>query len=453
MRKLLLLVVFTGSLFGQADEQSPSTVALSLAEAQTYAVANSYLVVDKQLEIDKAKQTMRKTASVYLPKVSAQYSVTNNPIIQPFAIPNDPESPFYNPGNTGEFSYLAFGAAYQNQAVISANWLIGDLSNILATKGSRALKEIRQLEKEDVEIDVKANVAKAYYQVLISEESERILQENLKSLQDNLTEVRELYKNGFSEEQDVQQLELLVSGLQNNLNNVGRQVVLANQLLKFHMGMPLEQEVKLTGTLEGFKDDAIGSAASYYGDNIKTADNVAQRTIDAQYRASILQYKNEWYKNFPTLSFSANYSNTYFTNDFDPINFNTYWAPGASIVGTLKWDLFTGLSRQSTINTAKLDIERAKVAQKATTSQVQLEFEQARSNYEYALDNYNNQLKNVDLSKSIRNKTRVKYKEGISSSLELTQAENQYLDSQQNYLTALQNLLNAKEEILLAIGK
>lgn len=453
MQKLLLMLVLAGSAYGQADEQKTSPTALSLAEAQKYAVANSYQIVDKQLEIDKAKQTIRKTASVYLPKISAQYNVTHNPIIQPFAIPNDPMSPFYDPSSTGEFSYLAFGAAYQNQAVLSANWLIGDLSNILATKGSRALKEIRLLEKEEVEISVKADVAKAYYQVLIARESERIIQENLKSLQDNLTEVSELYKNGFSEEQDVQQLELLVSGLQNNLNNVGRQVKLAEQLLKFHMGMPLEQNVQLTGALEGFKDEAIGSAASYYGENVNASDNIAQRTIDAQYRASILQYKNEWYKNFPTLSFSANYTNTYFSNDFDPINFNTYWAPGASVVGTLKWDLFTGLSRQSTINTAKLDIERAKVAQKATSSQVQLEFEQARSNYEYALDNYNNQLKNVDLSKSIRNKTRIKYKEGISSSLELTQAENQYLEAQQNYLNALQNLLNAKEEILLAIGK
>ncbi len=453
MRKLLLLVVITGSLYGQADKQNTSTIALSLAEAQKYAIANSYLVVDKQLEIDKAKQTIRKTASVYLPKISAQYSVTNNPIIQPFAIPNDPESPFYNPGNPGEFDYLAFGAAYQNQAVLSANWLIGDLSNILALKGSKALREIRQLEKEDVELDVKADVAKAYYQVLIARESEQILKENLKSLQDNLSEVRELYNNGFSEEQDVEQLELLVSGLENNLNNVGRQVVLSGQLLKFHMGMPLEQDIELTSALVDFKDEAIGGTASFYDENVNTADNIAQRTIDAQYKASLLQYKNEWYKNFPTLSFSANYSSTYFSNDFDPVNFNTYWAPGASIVGTLKWDLFTGLSRQSTINTAKLDIERAKVAQKATSSQVQLEFEQARSNYEYALDNYNNQLRNVDLSKSIRNKTRVKYREGISSSLELTQAENQYLESQQNYLTALQNLLNAREEILLAIGK
>jgi outer membrane protein TolC len=453
MRKLILLVVFAGSLYGQADEQITGTMSLSLEEAQKYALSNSYQVVDKQLEIDKAKQTIRKTASVYLPKVSAQYAVTHNPIIQPFAIPNDPESPFYNPASTAEFSYLAFGASYQNQAVISANWFIGDLSNILATKASRALKEIRQLEKEDVELTVKADVAKAYYQVLVATESERIVRENLKSLQDNLTEVRELYNNGFSEEQDVQQLELLVSGLENNLNNVGRQIVLSKQLLKFHMGMPMEKEVLLTGTLDSYKDEAIGSAASFYNDNINISDNITQRSIDAQYRASVLQYKNEWYKNFPTLSFTANYSNTYFSNDFDPVNFNTYWAPGASIVGTLKWDLFTGLSRQSTINTAKLDIERAKVAQEATESQVELEFEQARSNYEYALDNYNNQLRNVDLSKSIRNKTRIKYKEGISSSLELTQAENQYLESQQNYLTALQNLLNAKEEILLAIGK
>lgn len=453
-KKLFLPIIFlAGSLYGQADGQSATTNVYSLADAQTYALSNSYTVVDKQIEIEKAKQTIRQSASVYLPRISASYSMTSNPIIQPFAIPNDPASPFYNPGNPGEFDYLAFGAAYQNQAALSATWMIGDLSNILVTKGSKALKEIKQLEKEVAEIDIKASVAKAYYQVLVASESETVLKDNLKSLQSNLAEVRELYINGFSEEQDVQQLELLVSGLQNNLDNAARQIELSKQLLKFHMGIPMEQNIVLNTSLEELKQETIGSTSSLYTENLNVEDNVKHRTIDAQYRASVLQYKNEWYKNFPTLSFSANYSNTYFTNDFDPVNFDTYWAPAASVVGTLRWDIFTGFSRQSVINSAKLDITKTEVARDATTSQVQLEYKQARSNYEYALNNYNNQLRSVELGKSIRDKTRIKYKEGISSSLELTQAENQYLDSQQNYLSALQNLLNAKEDILLAIGK
>ena len=48
------------------------------------------------------------------------------------------------------------------------------------------------------------------------------------------------------------------------------------------------------------------------------------------------------------------------------------------------------------------------------------------------------------IGKKVFDKTSIKYKEGVSSSLDLTQINNQYLQTQTNYIAALVELLNAK---------
>ena len=56
------------------------------------------------------------------------------------------------------------------------------------------------------------------------------------------------------------------------------------------------------------------------------------------------------------------------------------------------------------------------------------------------------------ITKSIRDKTLIKYKEGISSSLEVTQTQNQYPNSETDYLSAMLELLNAKSRLDKVLG-
>jgi outer membrane protein TolC len=68
----------------------------------------------------------------------------------------------------------------------------------------------------------------------------------------------------------------------------------------------------------------------------------------------------------------------------------------------------------------------------------------ARNDYQTALDGYQLQKESLALAESIQNKTLVKYKQGIASSLDLTQTQNQYLQQQGNYINAVFTLLSAK---------
>lgn len=439
-------LLLSSGLFAQAEGAS----RFSLAEAEDYAALHSYTVQDKLLEVEKAKKTITETAAMGLPQVSASFGYSYNaqipqtPVPAQFFDPNAPE---------GEFATVEFGVAHQNRGQLQVNQLLLDGSYFVALQASKVFKETKRLESEQAEIEARKNTAQSYYGVLVAEKTKSILEQNLKVLSDNFKETRKLYENGFVEDQDVDQLELLVNNLQNNLANAERQRKLAYQLLKFNMGISLDKPIALSTKLE----ELITPAQIALGlslDSFQVDNHISYRSTLANERAAQLSLANEKAKYYPSLSAFLTHSQSLFGNEVgDVFNFDTYWIPGTTIGASLQWNIFTGLARHAKVQKAKIDVERIAVAKSATESQLDLEFERALSDYKYAIDNYNNQMRNMELSEKIRNKTLLKYKEGLSSSLELSQSENQLLQTQTNYINAILKALNSKEALEYALGK
>lgn len=447
MKKHLLLgaLLITASLFAQKEARP-----FSLQEAQDFAAQHAYSVQDKVLDYEKARKTIKETAAMGLPQISGSFGYSYNaqipeqPIPAQFFDPNAPE---------GEFATVAFGVAHQNQASLQLNQLLIDGSYFVALQATRVVKETKALEKEEAEIEARKNVAQSYYGVLVAEKTQEILKKNLKTLEENYRETQKLYENGFVEDQDVTQLELLVNNLSNNLNNAKRQVKLAYQLLKFNMGIPLEEEIVLSTSLEEIINP-VSSDLSIMASPFQLDRHITYRALLSQEKGARLQLSNERAKFFPTLSGFVNHSQSNFANEVsDAFSFDTYWIPGTTIGATLNWTIFAGMGRQAKVQKAKIDLDRIRVAKTATESQLQLEYQQALSDYNFALDNMTNQKRNRDLSERIRNRTLRKYQEGLSSSLELTQVENQYLEAERSYITSILNVLNAKETLEFALGQ
>lgn len=452
IRKLIALSLFTSTVYAQVDEQGART--FSLEEAYNYALENGYNVQNKQLEVEKARATVTKALGSFFGQVNAGYDVIWNAQIQPQAIPVDggflsPEQQAQFPPDK-DFIYLPFGTEHQVQWNVGIDVVNLSYSNFLARRASILLKENKSLDLEDARIQVRNEVEKNYYGVLVAEENVRLLEENLESLNKNFTETRKLYESGFIEEQSVDQLELLVSNLNNNLSNARRQQVLSRMLLKFSMGMPLDSAIELSQTLDSFI--YTGTPGEGMTTSFDPKDHIVYRKILSNLEGSLLNVKNERAKLVPSFKLNVTHTEAYFSNEFDPVNWNTYWAPGTRVVGGLAWNVNL-ISTPATIQEAKVDAMETEVVRQQTYNQLSLNYEQAQSNYAYALENYNTQMRNIEISKKIRDKERVKFKEGISGSLDLTQAENQFLETQQQYVQALLNLLNAKEELDQAMGQ
>jgi len=81
-----------------------------------------------------------------------------------------------------------------------------------------------------------------------------------------------------------------------------------------------------------------------------------------------------------------------------------------------------------------------------------MQADNALSTYSHAVLQSQTQLKNMDLANSILNKTLIKQKEGLASSMETTQATNQLLEAQGQYIQSLFDLLNSKSKLNKALN-
>lgn len=445
MKKVLILVLSFVTIAGFSQNQPNS---FSLKEAQDYAEKNSFSVKDKELGFEKAKKQILETAAIGLPQVSFNADYTYNSQLAQTPLPDG-----FIGAPDGEPDLVAFGVEHQTTATLSVNQLIFDASYLVALRATTVVKDIANLNTEKAKIDIRTEIAQTYFLVAVTLENKNLIEENVKTLKKNLFEVQEFFKSGLLEEQDADQVEILLLQQEAALDNLRRSLILAEKLLKFQMGMALETEVSFTENLETLMASS-NTESELLAQSFNRDNHIDYRIMEAQRFATKLQLQNQWNTMYPKLSGFLRHSESNFGNDqFNAFQFDRSWIPGTAMGLSLQWNIFQGSGRIARIQIAKIDLERVDLALEANTNMLDIQYETDKSNFENAIANYNTQKRNLDLSSKIRDRTRIKFKEGIASSLDLTQAENQQTQAQSTYFQAVLNLLNSKEQLAKTLGK
>jgi outer membrane protein TolC len=165
--------------------------------------------------------------------------------------------------------------------------------------------------------------------------------------------------------------------------------------------------------------------------------SINYQLLETQEGLMSLSLKREKWKFLPTIS--AFYQHTRLLNE-PLLNFTP-----KNIVGiSASLPLFTSGQRLSKIKQAELDLEKTQLMKEQASQGLILEFNSALNKYQTADKNYLTDKKSLELSHKIYNKSMIKFKEGIISSLDLTQSQNQYLTAQSKYYTSVMEFLNAK---------
>lgn len=439
IKTTLIVALIIGSYQVKAQQ------AFSLKEAQDYALTNSYMAKDADMEITKAQKKKNETTAIGLPQINGSVSYQNYLEAPVQLVPAE----FFG-GDEGEFQEVQFVTDQSARAGITANQLIFDGSYIVALQASKTFLEISKNSKIKTEIEIKDAITQAYGMVLVAERNEKILAENKKNLEQTLFETGELYKNGFAEEQDVDQLKLLVANIANQYNNAKRQVDIAYNLLKFQMGIDITNDITLTEELDnliGFSGDA-----SILSKQFDYTTHIDYRIMENQERADVLLLRNEKMAYAPRLSAFYTYEQNSFANEFNFLGSDAQWFPSSYFGVSLNVPIFSSLSRHNRVQQAKIDLNQTRLQKIQVEQSLKMQAETAKSDYSFALDQYKTEKENLDLALRIKTKTEIKYNEGLSSSLELTQAQNQYLQTQGNYINSIFQLISAKSKLDKALN-
>lgn len=437
------------ALFLVVNMQAQTVEEFSLSEAVSYAQSNSNSVRDAQLDIARAKADVQEYTAIGIPKVNAKVDYNYYIDIPTQLLPNDafalPGLPPPEPG----FSEVQFGTRHNLTPSITVSTLVFDGSYFVGLKASKGLLDMTKRQADLKVYDIKYNVVQAYLQALLVEENRKVLLLNIENLKKIRFETNAFYENGMVERLDVDRLDLSLSNLQVQLETLERQMQLAKNVLKFQMNYPLQDSIVLTESLEDVitlveVDDLEGDIR--YDSRIET--DILKQTI-ALNELNVKRFNTGY---LPNLTAFFTHQQQLQRNDLFDADEPGFF-PITIVGATLNVPIFDGLDKAAKIKRAKIDIAKFELQLADLERGIQLEVLNARSNYKNAKKSLENQDENLALAERILETTRIKYREGVGSSLEMTQAEQELYRTQANRLNALYDLVLAKAALDKALGK
>lgn len=417
----------------------------SLKQAVDYAIAHQVQVKNSQIDLQNAGAKVNEIRAMGLPQVNGSVALTNNIVLQRAFIP----AKLFNPAAAeGELIAAKFGVDNSGFANVGLSQLVFDGSYLLGLKASSVYKDLAVKSLTQSKQQVAENVTKAYYGILVNEKRQGLLALNVARLDTLLKETRELNKQGFVEKIDVQRLDVQANNLRTELENVNRLQELSYSLLKFQMGFPMEEPIRLSESLEKVELATFNTNAA--GD-FNYANRIEYSILQTQENLAELDLKSIKAGYLPRLVMNANYGYNAGANAFGDL-LTKQWFDNAAISVALQIPIFDGYSKKYKAIQSANNLQKVRQSYGLLKSSIDLQRSQASITMKNALESMKEQKANLDLANEISRVTRVKYQQGVGSNLEVLNAESSIKESQANYFTALYNALVAKVELEKANG-
>ena len=419
--------------------------SFSLKQAVDYAITHQVQVKNSQLDLQNASAKINEIRAMGLPQVNGSLALTNNLILQRVFLP----ARIFNPAAAeGELIAAKFGVDNAGFANVGLSQLVFDGSYLLGLKASSVYKDLAIKSVTQSKQQVAENVTKAYYGILVNEKRQGLLALNVARLDTLLKETRELNKQGFVEKIDVQRLDVQANNLRTELENIDRLQALSYSLLKFQMGYPMEEPIRLSESLEKVELASFNTNAA--GD-FNYSNRIEYSILQTQENLAELDLKSIKAGYLPRLLLNANYGYNAGANAFSDL-VNKPWFDNAAITVALQIPIFDGYSKKYKAIQSANNLQKVRQSYGLLKSSIDLQRSQASITMKNALESMKEQKANLDLANEISRVTRVKYQQGVGSNLEVLNAESSIKESQANYFTALYNALVAKVELEKANG-
>ncbi len=427
--------------------QTPAGRSFSLQEAVEFAVKENINVQNTKLDALSAEARIQEVKAVSLPQVNASGGVTDNLIITTSFLP---ANVFDRTAPVGTFIPAKFGTAYTANGVLSVNQLLFDASYKIGLKAASVLRELSQKNTTASKISVAEQVSKAYYNVLVSQERAKLLTSNIGRLDTLLRETRELNRQGFVEKIDVQRLEVQINNLRTDRQNVQNLIGLSYYLLKYQMGLTISDEITLTdsiptGSVADLERLVTTSAPFEYPNRIEFSQ------VQSQIQLATLDLENTAKQYYPRLTAVANYGYSTGRGEFGQL-ITDPWFPFSTVSINVSMPIFDGFSKRYKSQQQRFTLQKARNSSTLLKNTIDLQMQQAKITTTNSLQNLRTQQRNMELAQEILRVTRIKYKEGVGSNIEVLNAEGSSRDAQTNYFAALLDFMLAKVDFDKANG-
>lgn len=439
--KYLSLVIGLFSVLTVKAQNADTVLNFSLKEAIDYAQKHQISVLNAAIDEDIAKNTVKKTTGIGLPQVNANVNFQDFVKVPTSLLPGE----FFD--QPGTQVPVRFGVQYQSSIGLEVSQLLFDGSYLVGLQASKTFKELSNKSLKRSRIETAVAVTKAYFSVLVSNEQLSLLDANISRLKKSLNDTQALFENGFVEKIDVDRLKVLNNNLETERENVLRLLDLNVNLLKFQMGMNINTRLKLTDSIKSLNvEESIAlEDSTAYQNRIEYSLLQTQKKIN---ELDVKRYKSLF---LPSLAAFGSTLRSLQSQKFNTLFDRSF--PTTVIGFRLSVPILSGGIRSYQVKNAKLELLKTENNLFNLKNGINLEVEQAKTVYRNGLKSLENQKRNMELAQEVLRVTKIKYEQGVGSSIEVTSAETSLKESQNNYITALYDLLINKVNVDRALGK
>ena len=442
MKKLISGVTVILLLSGSAAWAQQAN-EFSVKQAADYGLKNAVQVKNALLDVLIQQQSNRDITSAAYPDIKATGSFNDYLNIPTSLLPGE----FFG-GAAGTFIPVKFGTKYSATGGVALNQLLFDGQVFVGLQARKTSIDARQKAAEVTQENIKANIYKIYYQLVVSKTQIDLLDANIVRLQKLDHDTREIYKNGFAEKVDVDKLTVQIANLQTEKLKALNSVANGYMGLKVLMGMPIKDSLVLTDTLSDtqIKENILESS------NYKYNDRKEYQLLELTNKLNTYNIKRYKLSQIPTLSLNANYNKQAQRTAFDFLKKGDWFT--TSYIGlSLNVPMFKGFSTRAKIAKSKLELQQTQNQLEGLKINIDNDVEVAKNNFTTAAATMDYQKQNMALAELVYEQTKKKYEIGTGSATEINTAQVELKTAQTNYISALYDAIIARVDLLKATGK
>ena len=442
MKKLISGVTVILLLSGSAAWAQQAN-EFSVKQAADYGLKNAVQVKNALLDVLIQQQSNRDITSAAYPDIKATGSFNDYLNIPTSLLPGE----FFG-GAAGTFIPVKFGTKYSATGGVALNQLLFDGQVFVGLQARKTSIDARQKAAEVTQENIKANIYKIYYQLVVSKTQIDLLEANIVRLQKLDHDTREIYKNGFAEKVDVDKLTVQIANLQTEKLKALNSVANGYMGLKVLMGMPIKDSLVLTDTLSDtqIKENILESS------NYKYNDRKEYQLLELTNKLNTYNIKRYKLSQIPTLSLNANYNKQAQRTAFDFLKKGDWFT--TSYIGlSLNVPMFKGFSTRAKIAKSKLELQQTQNQLEGLKINIDNDVEVAKNNFTTAAATMDYQKQNMALAELVYEQTKKKYEIGTGTATEINTAQVELKTAQTNYISALYDAIIARVDLLKATGK
>ncbi len=449
----LTLTVVAAACSLVASAQEGKVLRLSLQEAEQYALEHNATMQNADLDMKKAELSRWQTLASMLPQVRAGFdyqnmcgytmnfggggsmmsmipdSITIGGMTVPISIPgSDTESTESSSGikmnPNGTFSVTASVA------------LTG--AQIVGTMLQNVAMQMTDITRQQTEQTTRSNVKNIYVSILVMEQTVSLLDSSLANLERLSATTQASVDVGAAEQVDADKLQVQVATMKSSINSTRRSLQALRNSMLLQLGADVDAQLELTTSVDDIL--SVDNAVQLLGKGFDITRNYNYKLLEQSEKVARQNVTMAWMDCTPTLSAYYQYSaKTYFGED-EGFNMTPPNMVGASV--TLP--IFTSGTRTAKIKSSKIDLQEAVNTRRQAEDGLRVQYNQLSYDLASALETYDIQTKNLDVTKRVFDNVTEKYKFGRASSLEVTTASSDIIQAQSSYIQAVMSVISAQ---------